>query len=289
MLKKVVAISLLLIIVLSATACNGEKLPSAEEIVAAILDSQQDIETYQMDMEMVMIMTVETEDETIEIHTRTDCSYSIDVANARMKMVMDISNMMPDAGEIEMTEAAYLIDGMMYLGMDMPDFMGGSTWRKIRIPEEMLTEMDQVSSLTALIETAEITVLDSETINGVDCYVVEVVPDADQLWQYLSQQLQLAGDEMEMPDIAGEIIRKMYDNVSVTLYIAKDTYFLIGASIDMYLELTPEDLGHPEEEGSMTMDITTDMLAFDYNIPVSIELPPEAENATEVSLGDFSW
>ena len=81
----------------------------------------------------------------------------------------------------------------------------------------------------------------------------------------------------------------MYDNVSVTYYIAKDTHFLVSSSIDMYLELTPEDLGFPEEEGLMTMDITMDSLAFDYNQPVSIELPPEAEEAIEITLGDMSW
>jgi len=289
MLKKVVAISLLLIIVLSATACNGDKLPSAEEIVAAILDSQQDIETYQMDMEMVMTITVEAEDETIEKHMGMDCSSSIDVANARMEMAIDTRMATPDAGEIEIAETAYLIDNMMYIGMDMPVSMGGSTWIKTQIPEEMLTEMDQVESLTALIETAEITVLDSETVNGVDCYVVEVVPDADQLCELVSQQLQFMWDEIEIPVFAGEIIRKMYDNVSVTYYIAKETHFIICSSVDMFLELTPEDLGLPEEEGSITMDITTDMLAYDYNIPVSIELPPEAEDAVEVSLGDISW
>ena len=72
MLKKVVAISLLLIIVLSATACNGEKLPSAEEIVAAILDSQQNIVTYQLDMDMEIDITVEAEDETVEMYAVVD-------------------------------------------------------------------------------------------------------------------------------------------------------------------------------------------------------------------------
>ena len=289
MLKKVVGVSLLLTLVLSITACNGDKLPSAEEIVAAILDSQQNIETYQLDMDMEMDITVEAEGETIEMYVGIDYGGSIDVQNTEMEIVMDINMMIPDVGEIEMAETVCVIDGMMYIGVDMPAFMGDSTWMKAQIPAEMLTVMDQVESLTALIKTAEITVLGSETINGVDCYVVEVVPDADQLWELVSQQLQFMWEEIEIPALAGEIIRKMYDNISLTYYIAKDTYFVISSSLDMYLELTPEDLGHPEEEGLMKMDITMDSLAFDYNLPVSIELPPEAEDAIEIPLGDMPW
>ena len=289
MLKKVVAVSLLLIITLSVIACNGGKLPSAEEIVAAILDSQQDIETYKLDVDMEMYITVEAEDETIEMYAVTDGSGSTDVENNVMQMTGDINMVMPDVGEIEVKEHMYLVDNMMYIGIDMPAFMGGSTWIKAQMPVYMPEEMNQVLSLTALIETAEITVLGSEIVNGVDCYVVEVVPDADQLWELVSQQLQFMGDEIEIPDITGELIRKMYDDVSVTYYIAKDTYFLISSSMDMFLELTPADLGYPEEEGLMTMDITMELLAFDYNIPVSIELPPEAADAIEIPLGDMSW
>jgi hypothetical protein len=218
-----------------------------------------------------------------------DYNGSIDVQNTEMGIVMDINLVIPALGEIEMAESIYIVDGTMYMGLDMPSFMGGSTWMKTQLSEVILTEMYPVESLIALIETAEITVLDSEKVNGVDCYVVEVVPDADQLWEYVSQQLQFMGDELEMPDSMGELIRKMYDNVSVIYYIAKDTHFLIKSAMDMTITLTAEDLGFPEEEGSMTMDITTEMLAFDYNLPVSIELPPEAENATEVPLGDFTW
>ena len=289
MLKKVVAVSLLLIVTLSVTACNGEKLPSAEEIVAAILDSQQNIETYQLEMDMEADITVEAEGETVNMYAVVDYEGSIDVQNTEMKIIMDINMMIPDMGEIEVKEHMYLVDNMMYIGIDMPAFMGGSTWIKAQMPVYMPEEMNQVLSLTALIETAEITVLGSEIVNGVDCYVVEVVPDADQLWELVSQQLQFMGDEIEIPDITGELIRKMYDDVSVTYYIAKDTYFLISSSMDMFLELTPADLGYPEEEGLMTMDITMELLAFDYNIPVSIELPPEAADAIEIPLGDMSW
>ena len=52
----------------------------------------------------------------------------------------------------------------------------------------------------------------------------------------------------------------------------------------MTVELTPEALGSPEEEGRITMDIVMILLTNDYNQPVSIVLPPEAEEAIEVPM-----
>ena len=158
---------------------------------------------------------------------------------------------------------------------------------KARMPEYMPEEMNQVLSLTALIKTAEITVLGSEKVRGIDCYVLEVTPDMDKLWELAMQQSDVAGETL--PDIADEVIRDMFDDYSVKYYVAKNTYFLMRSAIDMTIELTPDDLGFPGEEGSMTMNITMDLLAYDYNLPVSIELPPEAEDAEVVPAGSISW
>lgn len=52
----------------------------------------------------------------------------------------------------------------------------------------------------------------------------------------------------------------------------------------MALELNPEALGSPEEQGLMTMDITIDLMVYNYNQPVSIILPQEAEEALEMPM-----
>ena len=56
------------------------------------------------------------------------------------------------------------------------------------------------------------------------------------------------------------------------------------AEIDMAMELTPEVMDYLGEEGEMSMDITLIFLAYNYNQPVSIVLPPEAEEAIEVPI-----
>lgn len=287
MLKKVVGVSLLLTLVLSITACNGDKLPSAEEIIDGIIEALNNTETYKFDMDMDIEMTVEAEGETIEMTMGAVSSGTIDMENGEMKMDMVIDMVVPDEGEMEMEMAIYVIDDMMYAGMDMPLLTEGPMWVKSEIPEGILKQMNQVESQIELLEYAQVKVLGSEKVRGIDCYVLEVTPDMDKLWELAMQQSDVAGETL--PDIADEVIRDMFDSFSVKYYVAKDTYFLMRSVIDMTIELTPDDLGFPGEEGSMTMDITMELLAYDYNLPVSIELPPEAEDAEEVPAGSISW
>jgi hypothetical protein len=55
------------------------------------------------------------------------------------------------------------------------------------------------------------------------------------------------------------------------------------------MEFTSEQAGAPAGDfGKMTMEINMDMNLYDHNIPVSIILPAEAENAEEVSADTFA-
>jgi hypothetical protein len=133
-----------------------------------------------------------------------------------------------------------------------------------------------------LLEVVQVKVIGSEKIRGVDCYVLQLTPDMEQLWQLAMQQSGATGETL--PDVGEEFLQEVFKNFSIKQWVAKDTYFLTKAEIYMAMELTPEALGYPEEEGLVTMDITMDLLAYNYNQPVSIELPPEAEEAVEVPM-----
>jgi glycine betaine/proline transport system substrate-binding protein len=104
------------------------------------------------------------------------------------------------------------------------------------------------------------------------------------------QQSGVMGEDI-LPGIDEDFLEDVFQDFSVRQWIAKDTYFLIKAEMDMTLELTPAAMGFPEEEGLVTMDIKMDMLAYDYNQPVSIELPQEAEEATRepLAFADLDW
>ncbi len=109
------------------------------------------------------------------------------------------------------------------------------------------------------------------------------------LWEILMQQSQLTGGGiMDMPtDEFDEIMDSIEDiikDVSAKYWIAKDTYYITKGDLTFKVEITPEAMGMPDEEGSVAMDVTMNMRMFNYNKPVSITLPQEAENAVEETM-----
>jgi len=270
----VVAVSLIL--TLAACDKEGGELPLAQEIVNGVIESLDDMRTYQFDMDMTMDMAGEAEGEAFEVNMTMDSSGAVDVENRQMSMVATQNMSMPGQTEMEMGIEMYIVGDMIYMLAEMPEME--ATWAKSQIPEGYWEKMSQVEYQTELLEAAQVELLGSEMVEGVDCYVLQLTPDLEQLWQFYMQQAQVTG---EVPE---ESLQDIFQSFSVKQWIDKDTYFLTKAEIDMVIELTPEDMGYPEEEGVMTIDVAMSFGGYDYNQPVSIELPPEAEEAVETPM-----
>jgi len=275
MWTKILTVSLALVMVLSLAACAKEAedevgLPSPQEIVDGVIESLDNIRTYQFDMDMTMDMAGEAEGEAFEASMIMDGSGTLDLDNKQMRMDMTMSMAVTGEDEIEMAMEMYLIGDMMYMMMEIPEVE--PMWIKSEMPEGTWEAMSQVEPQIELLEVAQVEVIGSERVGGIDCYVLEVTPDMEQLWQLIMQQAEMAG---EMPPFTEEMFRSF----SVKQWVAKDIYFLTKVEINMAMELTPEAMGFPEEEGVVTMDIAMNLLAYSYNQPVSIVLPPEAEEA----------
>ena len=288
MWKRIFTIPLVLIMVLSFTACTngtGEAeeraaSPSAQEIVSYAVDSLDDIKTSQFEMNMTMAMAGEAEGETFEATMVMDSNGTLDLENGRMGMDITMNVATPGEDKIEMAVATYLLDDFVYMMMDLPEV--GPMWMKLEMPEVAWEEMNQVESQIGLLEASQVKIIGSETIDGIDCYVLQLTPDMEQLWQVVMQQAEVAGEEIV--DIQRDFLEEVFRSSSVKQWIAKDTYFLTKAQIDMVAELTPEALGSPQEEGLVTMEIALDLLFYNYNQSVSIVLPPEAVEAIEVPI-----
>jgi hypothetical protein len=278
MWKKIVTISLAVVVVISLAACAKEdgELPSSQEIVNGVIESLDDIRTYQFDMDMTMDVAGEAEGEAFEVTMVMDSSGAVDVENRQMSMDATQSMSMIGQPEMEMGMEMYIVGDMIYMLTEMTGME--AMWVKSEMPEGYWEKMSQVEYQTELLEAAQLEVIGSEMVGDIDCYVLQLTPDLEQLWQFYIQQAQVTG---EVPE---ESLQEIFQSFSVKQWIAKDTYFLTNAGIDMVMELTPEDMGYPEEEGVMTLDITMSFWGYDYNQPVSIELPPGAEEAVEMSM-----
>jgi hypothetical protein len=280
---KILTMSLVLVMVLPFTACgDGAEVPSAQEIIDGATQALDDIRTYEFEMDTTLDMAGEAEGETFEMSMRIVSSGALDLDNRKIGLNMAINVAIPEEDEAEMAIEAYIIDNMGDVMMDAPGT--DPTWEKEEVSETDWEEVIEVLSMAKLqvelLESAEVEVIGSEKVQGVDCYVLQVTLDMAQLWETVMEQSVLGfGGEMGLPELTEEILDASSYSFSFKQWIAKDTYFLTKVEIDMSIELTAEAM--EVEEGEASIDSTMTMLAYNYNQPVSIELPPEAEEAIE--------
>jgi outer membrane lipoprotein-sorting protein len=285
MWKIILTISLVLVIVLSFTACAKE--PSAQEIVDGVIESFDNIRTYQFDSVMTQDMVGEAEGEVLEQIVAVDNSGTLDLENLQMsaELSMVVNMLAPEEDEIEQRVEMYIIDGMMYAKPEAPD-IEEPMWTKNELPAEAWEMMKGISGLETymeLLETAQVEVIGSEKVKGIDCYVIQLTPEIAQLWQTLGAG-GFSGGVPDVPTFPEELIQEVFSDFTVKQWIAKDTYFLMKVEIDTVMELTSEFMDYLGEEGEMSIDLTLNFLAYNYNQPVSIVLPPEAEEAIEVPM-----
>ncbi len=214
----------------------------------------------------------------------------------------------PEAIEMEV----YLINNTMYVEVDLGIPFMPAQWIKMEQPvvnetynetynESYLPSQDQLELQMELLNCANVTLLDDEVVNDTDCNVLKLELDFEKLLEFLmnqttmgvidipgfdnqdimnnSQETEIGNVSDEMGNVTDEIedtIDMM--NISITEWIAKDTYFVLKAEATMEMTMSPDT----EEEAKVAMDYT--MTFYDYNEPVTIVLPPEAEAA--IDIGD---
>jgi hypothetical protein len=274
MWKKILTVSLVLVMVLSFTACAEEaeeevELPSAQEIVDGVIHSIDEIRTYQYDMDGTLDMTIEGVAQVATFGYSYNCTLDFENRQARMDITIES---IAETGQRELGWGGehYFIDGMLYTKPKDPE--EETIWMKEEAPEEWWEEQQQMGfeSQIELLEAAQVQVIGSESVSDIDCYVLEVTPDLQQLWK-LHNNLTF----QETPDVTEEYLQEIFHSFSIKQWVAKDTYFLMKAEIDISTEFPPET------PGPSTIDIAMVLLAYNYNQPVSIVLPLEAEEAVQ--------
>ena len=285
MWKKILTMSLVLVTVLSFTACVEAGLPSAQEIVDGVIESLDNITTYEFEMSWTLDQTGEVGGcEAIEETILMDFNGALDIDNRQMRTDLAVSIAVPGEGETE-TKAVverYFIDNMGYV---MIHAAGQEpVWTKDEFSEtdwEEIIVLSLAEPQVELLQTAQVEVIDSDKVRGVDCYVLRLIPDMRQLWVAVMQGPSGAA-ETEVFELTKDVLNEVLCNYSVKQWITKDTYFLTKVEIDMSMEFTPEaTMAVMGEEGEMIFDVAMIYLIYNYNQPVSIVLPPEAETAPE--------
>ena len=229
------------LMILSGCTTPSDKLGGVEDIKTNAIEAAANVNSYTYTM---TTSTTDPTDDNGELATVT-ATGAIDITNGK---IMTESTIPGTAGAADTTSYVYIIDNVMYSGTETG---GITTWTKSNVTD--LSSYDQVESQTKLMEYPNIERKNDETVEGVDCYVLEIIPDLDNP-SLLPEEYASLGE--------------MLTEFEVKQWIAKDTYY----QKKTYMKMTINMFGM-----SVTSEVT--MIVSNYNEPVTIELPEGAENA----------
>jgi hypothetical protein len=281
MLKKLLLLSLALVLSFGLVAfvgCGALTQEEIDEIIANVTSAEA--ETVSFDLDLPMSITVTGGSEAGTMTAAVTGSGVMDMVNEEMQMTMDMAMDIPDEGEQNISAQIYFVDDWMYIGMDIPGF--GSQWMKMEATEDMWQQQAPLEQHLELWEGAvEVKSLGNETVNGVDCYVFEIKPDMAVLSDMLAQET--SGMGMDLMDFSQFDLSDMFQELSVKEWLAQDSYLPMKMEIKVVVEMSADEFGDTGGDfDKMTIDVEVNMNLYDYNQPVSIELPPEALEAEEM-------
>ena len=278
MKRAAILVILVLLIGIATAACGGSDSVvveiSEQELIEGILASADEQETCRFEMDIDGGIKGTVEGEYGEIDLIVDSTGVIDVVDQEMQAYMSMTTKINVGGQRDQMTVPmrmYFLGDLGYIGA--PEGPGQpEEWIKGDVSQELWESQELLSQQTELLRGAEVRLLKTESVKGTPCYVAEITPDMDALYELISSQLMATEDfGLTKDSITGYSAKGWY---------AKDTFFPMRSHVEYDVTI---EVGSDTVTGSYKID----MLFYDYNKPVSIQLPSEAQNAQDV--GSLDW
>jgi L-fucose mutarotase/ribose pyranase (RbsD/FucU family) len=265
-LLSVLIVILLLSILFSG--CTEEKIAddaatTAEEIKERFLQALKNVESYKYSANAIYEMTsidesVNTTEQSMVI------TGEIDVLNKIAKQYMNITS-----EDLNQSLTVYLVDNVTYTGTQTN---GNITWRIDMLTlgaflgYSLLEQMSMFLENETLFDDGDIELrrLSDETFENKDCYILQMT-----LFQNQSSNTSNTYSTMEY---------------NIRYWIAKDSSLLKKS----YIKVTIDQTGSYLFGDYLSITTEMEILFYDYNIPINIELPHEAKNASAMPPG-WDW
>jgi len=223
------------------------------------IDAMQTVKSYAFDIDMDITAKMKGKTTWMgisEMNFRTSGSGKVDMNQRKM-----YSKMAVDFLDMKMEIEQYVIGNMQY--MEMPMF----GWVKNETTEEIWSQ-EYVHMESEIMRNSPVVLVGTEMLNDKECYVLDINPRIDDILKLISKQYLSASSSTDI-----EETKKSLKSLKMREWIDKNTFLVSRIVIDMETE---------DENMTMNMSITMDM--YDYNKPMSIELPDEAKNAKDIKL-----
>ena len=257
---------------------------SPEEISVMALNKSSDVDYCKFDVNITIDVLMGNEKDVMELTIDGNGSGESDCVNESLWLAMNVNvNTSENTGldaslnailsmlrTIEMD--LYLINNTAYSKVDLGIPFMPVLWIKMEPPvenntynntynESLWTSNVQPGLQKALLNYANVSLLEDDVVDDIDCYVLKFELEVEKLLEFLIEENEYTIDMA---------------NMSLTAWIAKDTKFVMKAE-------ATGDMSTSLDTGKEATIATEFKLKFyDHNVPVSIVLPAEAESAIDV-------
>ena len=259
-----------------------------EQIFSDSMMNEANLNTYRFDMDMDIITNVTGGSEAGKMTMLSKSNGAANMASNQLQIQMEMDMSMEglgyEDGSQSLTYDVYQMADWTYMRMEIPE--AGEQWVKMPTSEKIDEQLNFVDQQLGPLESAvDIKLQGYANVDGVECYVLSIVPDMEKLTEWISRQ-QGTAQNIEWGDIPD--LSDVFDTLEYTYYITIDSKLPKKLVVNMQMELTAEQLGEGGDNfDRMLMNISIDMTLYDYNEPFSINLPDEAEDARQVSEDMF--
>ncbi|MHC1628855.1 MAG: DUF6612 family protein [Candidatus Nezhaarchaeales archaeon] len=274
--KVVVPIVVVIVAVIACVVFLCMPMPTtvnAQEVVNNAIAALKGVNSCSMVINMTM--TIEVQGQKMDVGM--DMYGLVDYADREMyiDMSMSMSGLPQTPQAVPGRMEIYILRNQtMYVALYMPG--EEARWIKSYIPDEewnrMFTPIN--TSFTELAQASQLKYVGTETVSGVECYVIEFKPTPEELAEYVQSIMGPQAPQTGMPYNISQIIKEGLKEFTVKMWISKNDYTVRKQDISMKLSMTIM---------GVTANMDMKMLALmNWNIPVEVELPPEAQQAIEV-------
>ncbi len=251
-----------------------------EKKLADAMTNFENLQSYTFDLVLNMDITGTggTQPGNIVMETSSSGGINMDSKQMELKMLMSMTGDVPDMEEglQNLGLDIYLIDNWTYMRVKMAEI--GEQWMKANTtnPDEAFNINMAQKQVAVLDSPSMIEIIRTESVNGIECDVYSVTPDMASLAEWYNEQ----GNY----DLENNIdYADVFKDFSILCYISQETNQLKRMSIEMNMQMTGEALDSAAEVDNVNINILMDMNIANENGAFTVVLPPEAENAIEVS------
>ncbi|MBT3362673.1 MAG: tetratricopeptide repeat protein [Chloroflexi bacterium] len=253
---------LLILALLSAfVGCSSANALISNELKQSILSSGDDVSSFKFEGTMSMNYSDQS-----GLNMTMDYSGAIDVENMNMKMAMSGGTANQS---IEIYAIACLMTNISNQGtpshiMYMLTEVTGqpSGWINMEVPHAEWEEQDQLAQQLEVFSFGEVRHNGSDTIEGTDCHMFDIVLDTDELIDFTMRQ---PGMKDSFEGITTNEIQNLMSDATIKIWVDKNTNLPVKQQ--MQFRMTIEGIA---------IDVDMTMSIYDYNVPVNITIPRNA-------------